>query len=48
MYRNLKDLLLNAANQKDYTQQLQQVTEFYEDNVQPCCCQLSCRTWEHS
>ena len=35
MYWNLDDLLLNAANQKDYTQQLHQVTEFYADDVQP-------------
>ena len=35
MYRNLEKLLVHAANQKDYSWQLDEVVSFYTDDVQP-------------
>ena len=35
MYRNLEELLVHAANQKDYSRQLDEVVSFYTDDVQP-------------
>ena len=35
MYRNLEELLMHAANQKDYSRQLDEVVSFYTDDVQP-------------
>lgn len=34
MYRNLEELLVHAANQKDYSKQLDEVLSFYADDVQ--------------
>ena len=34
MYQNMKELLVHAANQKDYSRQLDEVVSFYTDGVQ--------------
>ena len=35
VYRSLEDLLIKAANQKEYAQQFDQVTSFFGDDIQP-------------
>ena len=35
MYRNLEDLLIKAANMQDFSVELQKITDFYKDDLNP-------------
>lgn len=35
VYRNLEELLVRAANQKDYSEQFDEVVSFYKDDLEP-------------
>ena len=35
MYRNLEDLLIKAANMQEFSVELQKITDFYKDDLNP-------------
>ena len=45
MYRNLEELLVHAANRKDYSRQLDEVVSFYADDLQQQLLQAQLQTF---